>query len=110
MNTNVMVCPKCFGPAVWNNHFKIRKFICQNSKCGWNGDSGLNNHYTLNEIIQIICSIIPSSIDEDIPDDDKEAAYTKGYTDAIEDMVGTLKKNGKGRSHELSLRKKRNSL
>lgn len=47
----------------------------------------------INEIFQKICSLYPSALDEDIPDDDKEAAYNKGYNDATEDIVDLLKKH-----------------
>jgi hypothetical protein len=46
-----------------------------------------------NEIFQKICSLFPSALDEDIPDDDKEAAYDKGYDDATEDIVALLKEH-----------------
>lgn len=46
-----------------------------------------------NEIFQKICSLFPSISDRDIPDDDKGAAYDKGYDDAIEDIVALLKEH-----------------
>ncbi len=34
---------------------------------------------------------VPCKLDEDIPDDDKEAAYKMGYADAIADIVESIK-------------------
>jgi hypothetical protein len=45
---------------------------------------------TCKEILSKISNLEPSPLDENIPDDDKEAAYCKGYNDALTDVMGIL--------------------
>jgi len=46
---------------------------------------------TKKEIILLISGLEPVPLDEDIPDD-KEAAYCKGYNDALEDVIGLVRR------------------
>jgi hypothetical protein len=48
---------------------------------------------TKKEIMLLTSSLEPTPLDEDIPDDDKEAAYCKGYNDALEDVIGQIRRN-----------------
>lgn len=41
----------------------------------------------MNELIRQMMSLYPAKLDEDIPDNDKEAAYKLGYNDAILDVI-----------------------
>jgi len=47
---------------------------------------------TREEILSKINNLEPSPLDENIPDDDKEAAYCKGYNDALEDVIGQVRR------------------
>jgi hypothetical protein len=57
---------------------------------------------THEEILSKISNLEPSPLDENIPDDDKEAAYCKGYNDAIIDVAGLLKTKSQTKRHTIN--------
>jgi len=52
------------------------------------------------EIMLLISGLEPRPLDEDILDGAKEAAYCKGYNDAITDVVGLLKTKSQAKRHK----------
>jgi hypothetical protein len=55
---------------------------------------------TREEILLKISNLEPSPLDENIPDDDKEAAYCKGYNDALTDVMELLKTKSQVKQHK----------